>query len=357
MGKNNIKILLLLVLIYQGYCTACKENYHELNFSKFPNTVNLKGKAVGIKEVIKGCFPNCYDSLLILTSVQGYYKQILLYNLKSFKYLGSAAKLGRGPHEISFPGHIVINKKTGLIWCQDLGKRLLWKFEIDSILANPNYFPDVKSEMPGILAILQLEVYSDSVFSFTGNNPDTLISFFDLQGNIINHLQIENRINLYSIADLSFETKNLMAYYLYAINRKNGRIAIIYNFSDVIVFLDKNGNIIRKLNGPGSTNQIPEYGNANKIMTNSLIESDDNYVYCLYKNKKRCDEITGMIPNNPIELNVYNWNGEPLLKIFFDHPVQTFTIDHINKRIITFSPDIDDLMIYEFSMEKLLNKK
>ncbi len=356
MIKDNLRILLFLILIYQLVITACKENPKEVSFSKFPITVNLKGKAVGIKERFKGCFPNCYDSLLILTSVQGYNKQVLFYSLNSFKYLGSAISIGRGPREITSPGHIVIDKRKGIVWCQDLAKRMLWRFEIDSILANPDYFPEIKSEMPGIIAILQLSVFNDNIFSYAGNNPDTLISFFNFHGKTIDSLKIENKIKLYKSKELTFETKNLMAYYLFVINDKSGRIAIIYKYSDVIVVLDRNGNILKKILGPGRTNQIPEYGNANQIMTNSLIQSDDKYIYCLYKNKKRNDDLTGMIPNYPNELNVYDWDGVPGLKIILDHPVQTFTIDYKNNRIITFSPDVDDLMVYEFSIDRILNK-
>lgn len=344
---------IILSLIFLS--VACKKNQTDYHFSKFPNTVNLTGNPIRINNQFKGCFPNCLDSLLILTSIQGLKKQVLIYNLNTFNYLGNAINLGRGPNEISSIGHIIIDKNKRIIWCQDLVKRSLWRFVIDSILLKEDYFPLYSSKIPDIPALLQLGTYNDSIFSFTGNDPDKLISFFNFQGEIIDTLNIENKINLYQSNELSYETKNFTAYYTYLINEITGRIAIIYKFSDVIVILDKDGNIIKKLFGPGHINQIPDY-HSNQIITNSVSICDNDYIFCLYRNNKLFDD-TDIRPIFSNEINIYSWDGEPLLKIHCDHTIMTFTIDHENERIITFSPDMDELMSYDFPIKKILSNK
>ena len=353
MTLHNIFITNLLILNLLN--TSCSQESNKLYFSKFQNTVYLKGDQINLKYKIKGCLPNCYDSLLILTSAQGYNKQVIIYSLKDFKYVASTITPGRGPDEISFPGHIIINKNRGLIWCQDFGRKILWKFDLDSIINKDKYFPDYKINTPDILAIMQLDLYNDSIFSFNSNNPSYFVSFFNENGNIIDTLNVPSQACIYNNEQLSPETKTLMAYYIYTINPKTGRIAIIYMFSDIIQIIDSRGNLLKELHGPGTTDQIPEYANSQQIITNSLVYSDKNYIYCLYRNRRRWDEVTGMIPQFGKEINVYSWDGKPILKIILDHSVMAFTIDNKNKRIITFSPEIDELLSYKFNIDEIIN--
>lgn len=348
MNNSKSRILVLLIVLSLGLFNSCKEKTSDIKFSKFPKIVTLKGKPVGLEEKFKGCLLNCYDSLLILTSVQGSSHPILIYNLNSFKYLASAINIGRGPKEIINPGFIILDKKNGYIWCQDLAVRSLWRFSIDSILVNSHYFPTIKGHLPDFPVPLQLDVNNDTTFSFIGNDPTLLIQFFDTTGTIIDSLSIHNKLKIYKTENLSFETKNFIAYYNYLMNKQTGEFCIIYNRSDIIAILDSKGNIKKIIRGPGRVDQVPEYGNSEQIITNSLVQSDEDYIYCLYKNQKRYDDLTRVIPNYSNRINIYNWKGDPVYQVVCDYKVLTFTIDRSKSRIITFSPDIDDIVIYDF---------
>ena len=102
---------------------------------------------------------------------------------------------------------------------------------------------------------------------------------------------------------------------------------------------------------PDKTNQIPNYSDQNQIITTTFIKSDDDFIYCLYKNKLPFDKKTGMFSTYANELNIFNWEGDPLAKLVFDHPVQTFTTSRENNKIITYAPDIDELVEYDFQFD------
>jgi len=87
-----------------------------------------------------------------------------------------------------------------------------------------------------------------------------------------------------------------------------------------------------------------------QIMTNTLIKSDNDFIYCLYKNKPLIDEKTNL-PVYTNKINVYNWSGNPVAQLNFNHPVQTFTIDRKNNKIITYAPDMDSFMVYNYPDE------
>jgi hypothetical protein len=292
-----------------------------------------------------------YDSLLILTSIRGSDNQIYIYDARTFKYLATAGKIGRGPGEISSVSYAILDDKNGYIFYQDMARHLIWKFEIDSILKNASYLPKMSIPIPKVVALIYFDIYDDKLFSFLSNKPGKLISFFDNNGNTIDSIDIADKINLYDPSKISFESKNYMAYYFYAINNSKKRIAIVYTRSDVIVFLDMNGNILKRVYGPGKTNQIPNYYDQNQIITTTFIKSDDDFIYCLYKNKLPFDKKTGMFSTYANELNIFNWEGDPLAKLVFDHPVQTFTTSRENNKIITYAPDIDELVEYDFQFD------
>jgi hypothetical protein len=286
------------------------------------------------------------DSILTLSSIRGSNHQIQLYDLKTFKFLASNGIIGRGPGEITQESYTCYYNK--ILYYQDMAKHKLMAFNVDSIVKFPNYKSKRYIEMPNVPFLIYFDSYNDTIFSFGSNKENTLVSFFNSKGELIDSMDIMDKSPLYNSDDLSFESKNYMAPFLYTINKSRKIIAITYATSDVVKFLDLNGNILKVLYGPGDLIHIPEYGNLEQKMTNTFVKSDNDFIYCLYQNNLLLDEATGFSPIRTNLLNVYSWSGIPVAQLVLNHPIQTFTIDRKNKKIITYAPDVDAFEVYQY---------
>ncbi|MBW6479893.1 MAG: TolB-like 6-bladed beta-propeller domain-containing protein [Bacteroidales bacterium] len=329
---------------------SCREKDVDLVFNQFPKTINISGKPIGIKEIMRGGFPTYLDSLIILRAIKESGNVLYIYNRNSFDLIAKSIYIGRGPKEITLPGLISVDKENRLILCQDVMKRDLWKFRIDSILINPDYFPEEKSKLPNILSPFQIDPVNDSLFSIIDNNPLHLISFCNSNGEIID--TVPNILNIYNPKDLSRELLTLSAYYCYEKHPKSNRYAIVHHTSDIIAVIDSKGNLIRKIIGPSTTHQVPEYG-SNQIKTNLTTDADEKLFYCSYLNKPRRNDEDPLSLIYPVEINVFDWDGNPRAKLVLDTSISSFAVDYENDEILAFSADSSDLIIFRTKLSDL----
>lgn len=270
-------------------------------------------------------------------------KQIHLYSKKTFEYLGSAGKIGQGPGEIVVPlfSQMDILKKG--IWLYDAGKRQLDYFEIDSILHNKDYLFRKSVPVPSTKAISYYLPYNNELFAFTDQNPHIYISFLDTAGVIRDDLAIPNNSNVYDKDDLINESSLPLIYYHIALNNKRERAAIVYRFAKVVILVQNDGELIRKLEGKDEVFQIPSNDDINQIITYYIVDYDDEYIYCLYKNDKR---MNGDIPIYPREMHVFDWDGNQISKMSFDFNISSFKADLTSNTLYTYSPEANSFVLY-----------
>ena len=202
---------------------------------------------------------------------------------------------------------------------------------------------------------LQLSAFNDSLLAFSGVFPEFFVSFISTDGLIIDSLSVPSSGGLYNHEDMSFESMAYLSYYSFLINKVKNRIAIVYKYSDTIDIINFKGEVILRIIGPGRVNQIPDYKTVNPIMTNTITKSDEDFIYCLYKNNRRFDESSAFLPIYDNMMNVFSWDGKPLLQLRFNYPAATFSIDRRNNRIITYSPEVNGLVTYNLDFNRLLN--
>lgn len=333
-------ILLALVI-------ACQPKERSvIHFSEFKHSISLTGSRYELRHPISGCLMYNSDSLLILSSIRGSDEQIQVYNLNNFEFLASNGILGRGPGEITSVSFTCYNDKV--LYYQDIGKRKIMAFDIDSIISFPEYKCKKLVEMPNVLALLYFDIYTDNIFSFISPGENKSISFFNTKGEMIDSLRIVDKSYPYAIEEQTSETNLYMASFLFTVNRSLDRIAVAYTTSDVVNVLDLKGNTLKQLYGPGKLIQAPNYLNTKKILTTTLMKSDNDFIYCLYQNSAIFDKETGSIPVRTNKINVFSWEGAPVAQLSFNHPVQTFTIDRINGKIVTYAPDVDAFEVYDY---------
>ena len=173
--SKSYRFLILIFGIISIPFAFCLSQQKEIRFTKFPQTFQLKGTRVNIKEIFRVGMVSVYDSVLIISNTAESENQFHIYNRKSFKYLGSAGKVGRGPNEIVNPGLAVLDSKKGLFWFLDFGSRKIWKFNIGKMVKVRNYLPESFAPMPNVFVIVFYYPFRDNLFSFIENDPKKLI--------------------------------------------------------------------------------------------------------------------------------------------------------------------------------------
>jgi len=343
----KIRYIIFLSILILVSCTKKSENY----FSSFKTIINLHGERINLEIPFKDGSLYLYDSLIIFTNTLYKNRYIHLFDRKGLKYLTSSGLIGRGPGEIINPFFAIPDNKRGIIWCMDHGRREILKFPIDSIMINPDFLPSFGLPVPAQkYIIIHYEPYNDELFSFYDDDPDILISFFNQKGEILDSLQIENKIEILKQSDPAVN-QNIVSY-IYKFHPLKNKIAIAFRFSDILAVVDNKGNIINIIQGPDKINQIPDYSNPDLIVTYFDVVTDAKYVYCLYnEEKKQIMSTSGnRIPTLPKKLHVFDWEGNPIAQINFEFSVCSVVIDRCYKRIITFSPEIGDIVCYELPL-------
>jgi len=350
--RKSYRFLVVAFGLVSILSNPCKSQSTEIRFTKFPQTFQLKGTRVNIKEIFRVGMVSVYDSVLIISNTAESENQFHIYDRKSFKYLGSSGKVGRGPSEIVNPGLATLDSKKGVFWFLDFGSRKIWKFNIERMVKVRNYLPESFVPMPNVFVILFYYPFRDNLFSFIENDPKKLISFFNEKGEILDSLAIPDKINFYKPEELKLALRDYNPYYLYTFHPSLGKAVIANRFSDILVIIDLKGNILRKVYGPNNNNQVPNPANNDLIKTYyNTISSDDNFIYCLYLNKKSLNE--QQVSNSPNKILVYNWDGKPIAEINLEFTTGSFVIDKGNNRIVSYSTQVDDLVYYDLPKLKM----
>jgi hypothetical protein len=84
------------------------------------------------------------DDCLFISDYKSTGCHIHLFGKDTFNYLASTAEAGQGPGEITRMGHIGMDEEHHVFYVSDHGKQQIFSYELDSVLANPFYRPEVK---------------------------------------------------------------------------------------------------------------------------------------------------------------------------------------------------------------------
>jgi hypothetical protein len=144
----------LLSWLLIAICWSCsRDTQTEKYQNERNNVVNVREKVKEIKidedDVVIGGSVRLYtlDNYLIISDHKPMDKLIHLFDKNRFTYITSIADRGQGPDEITNMGHIATNDTAHEFYVSDNGKLVIFSYNLDSVLANPAYKPQIKMKM------------------------------------------------------------------------------------------------------------------------------------------------------------------------------------------------------------------
>ena len=341
-----MKLIYIIIIISSLlFLSSCKKNIGK-SFNKFPVSYTLKGKKADDNFIFKTGLVDVYDSLLIITSTPQTTQCIHVYNKNTFQHMISTGDIGKGPSEIINPGLGCVDKQNGIIWYRDMGRQKIWKYEIVKMLTEKNHKPVQFIPLPPGHFFIQFESSAMNTISFANTDENILISYFNQKGEIIDSLNVEDKICLYGRT--TEDSRKFILNYFYTDHPFKKLHAIAYRFADVFAIVGQKGNVISIVRGPDHFQQNPDYNKLDQTIAYSGIYSNEKFIYCLYSGKKRMEEKDGeMVVNQEKTLHVFNWNGEPVASVNLEYSAMSFDIDEQNNRLVTFAAETGGIVYYQ----------
>lgn len=209
------------------------------------------------------------DSFLIIGDRESLEHPINIFDKKTFKHIASFGAVGQGPNEITEMSDINFDAKSRNLYVNDLGKRCVLSFQIDSVIKDANYAPIEKYKLSSEHLPFDNHFLNDSLSYSVFMLPDEKdgYNYNDMTG-IINYSSGETNIKYYNREE--FHRKQ----YFLAVSFTDSLYAECNSLFDIISIFDLNGNLLRTIYGP-------QWGTDYLACFNRSIYTKD-YLFCHY---------------------------------------------------------------------------
>lgn len=252
---------------------------------------------------------------LLITDHRGYDKQIHVFDKNNFRHLASTAPMGQGPTEITILGTVATDEKRGKFYVSDHGKNKIFSYDMDSVLANPDYTPHVKLTMDNTNFPSEYEYINDTL----------CIGRTILPKGTNDYIPSVSRWNMQTgkIVSISYNHPDIKKKRITcASSQQYGLVAELYSNHDLLTISDFNGKLKCNVYGPewGGSTRNHYYGDGFFDKNNHLIVSysgGDNNTDAYY----------------PTRLLVFGLDGEYIKTLDVGYKINSMRYDNKTNRI------------------------
>ena len=348
----NMKLIGIFIAVI--FFISCNTEQDKKKFSQFPKTIQLKGETVKSRPFKSMDITGIVDSLLIISTMLSDY-EFYLFNKKDFSFIGKAGKTGRGPKELTSPVNGNIDKDINCLYSGDRSKLKLFRFDLNSMIQHKNYLPELYMELPEKFSLAnRINVINDSIVLGSGISKYSAC-LLNKEGKIIKKLGKvpERPENIDAIMHSNLYTRFL------TYNHDQRKLALGYFNFDKLKGFNLSGSLAFKKTGPDFIRAgHKDIRQPTKFKTAYHgLRSDNHYIYGLYSGRKaatRKPQSSSGIKNvYPKNIHIFNWKGNPLLKVILDQPIVDFIVDKDNQRLIGLAYKNKPFSFVVYDFEKI----
>jgi hypothetical protein len=308
--KNNTLLLLMVLFFFQ----ACKKDNQTNTFS-FPKEIKLV-----VKKEIKfdkiGPLINPSDLYIkndfLFISSSKTDSILYIYSLPELKYVNSYGRHGAGPNEFG----------ECFSFCMSSDSLIYFKG-----YSNPMQISSHKVDKNGLPVIQQKYKIKNAVLTnFTSVLTDSIFMYFDIDQLTIKQLSIKNGKIIRELKMPKDDHKEPFFYSNQGVLASNGRsIVYTYSYKKQIDIYDVNLSLKKSV--VWDHKQIkPTIGDFNNTVHEYLnIYAGQKYFYVLYSGMS--DASNSKTPQKNYSLEVYDYNGNPVVKYALEKIPVSFTVD------------------------------
>lgn len=320
----NKLLYFFLILICIG-CTSNTET--ERYWSKCAPTQNIKEKIkeIKIEDVLIGGTSRLYlmKDYLMIVDHASYDKQIHIFDKNSFKYITSIAPKGEGPNEITVIGNIGVNEQKGEFYVSDHGKLKIYSYNLDSVLTDSLYKPQVKTRM-------NADQFPDR-YQYINDTLCIGLIIVPIGVNDYTPHVAKWNINTGDIRLMKYEHPDITKKRIsYAVSIPCGLYAEAYRGNDLLTICNLDGHLKYNIYGPKwekESNSQTLYYRTVKFCKDKILASysgESGYT-------RKYGKLQG---NSPTKINVYDLNGHYIKTMETEYPIIDFIYDESKNRLI-----------------------
>jgi hypothetical protein len=313
------KLLFSVLLVAIG--CSCTHSETEKYQNKRDNVINVHEKVKEIKinddDVLIGGSIRMYtlDNYLIIGDHKPLDKLIHLFEKNEFTYITSIADRGEGPDEITNMGHIATNDTAREFYVSDNGKLVIFRYNLDSVLVNPTYKPQVKMKMNKGLFPIMYQYINDTLSMGQVMEP---IGNFDFNERVAKFNMNTGEITPVKYVHPELK-KNLVCF---AVSVKDSFYIECSHKYDIMTICHINGDLKYNVYGPNWTGEEDKLHHYQKV------------VFC---NNKIVASYSGMDWNggySPTQFLVFTITGDYIRTLETGYRIENYCYDKANNRII-----------------------
>jgi hypothetical protein len=323
--------------------SSCKQECREIHQHSRDLVVNVHDlvKPITIDSPLIGRYPDVSimdKYLLIYDHNTGENKLLHLFDKDDFTYVASTAIWGDGPGEFTKigMGDPAYDAAHRVFYAPALNKHKIFKFYLDSVLANPSYLPETK------LSLLA-PTKSTGVFYRFQYFSDTLCIGPFAKTNFIRHASKWNW-ETGTIRPLGYEYPDLYPRDIhFEASYKHKMYATAQTYYDLITLCDWNGSLLANIYGPQWKSHSDQ-----TIYYNGKLHFCGNKI------------LAGFIGVNwhenrfPLKLLVFDLKGKYLKTLDFGRKISNWCYDESKNRLI-LAFEADDLQFGYLNLSGLVD--
>ena len=336
-----LQILFTIMLLIIAGCGKRNEKKLEIVQSERGCIVDVSDKIMSIKTdyVIGKVFLYIIDDILLTEEFYPKGEKVdHLFDLNTFRYITSTGVLGRGPGEITMPSGILVDREKRVFWQLDVGKKVLHKFSLDSVLSDEMYLPGTSVKLVDTLLLVWYGFLNDSIALGKAIEPFSGSPFVTMAMTKFN-------INTGEITRFGYENPGVKGRYTnsyFDMSVKDGIYVNSYPFKDLMTICDLDGNLKCNVCGPGWDD--PEKDD-NSYFFDAVIHN--NRIFASYLGSSRII-VQGNIQRGayPRSIIVFGLDGSYKKTIDTGAEICSFCIDEKHNRIIAYFNDREEPLGY-----------
>lgn len=346
-----------IILFSSILCIACSnntkntyDNVTRISYNDFNEIQTLKGVIHNLDSTILR--PNqlkIFDTLLAVITKKE--KHILrLCGLHSGIEISSGIEIGQGPNDLLLPNFVNNNSKDTIL-LSDRMKSVIVGYDINKFIKDK--YPkavkrvSLKHEVFGNIEIL------NKGFIAPAFQNSFLFNVYDGNGNITDSIGTYPHTGV----DYSSMEQLVMFGFNFATNGSN-RIAVCYNWTDLIDFYNEDGVLLKRLHGPDHFMSLfKEKRRANTVgATRVKGQTWDAYfvpmcigdeLWVVYSGAK---DLESNFSDYKKRILTFGWDGTPHRILELDRGIIAFDVDIPSKKIYAISPT-PEYHIVEYSYQ------
>ncbi|MDR1169928.1 MAG: 6-bladed beta-propeller [Prevotellaceae bacterium] len=310
---KKISYLLIPVIFWGCNYSTETEKYQNKRDNIFH--VQEKVKEINTEDVLISSLARLYivHDYLIISDHHSTDKLIYIFDRNNFHYIGNAVDRGQGPGEIANMGHIAASE-DGRFYITDHGKQKIFSYNIDSVIANPLYMPDVKMTLNVELFPDKYQYINDTLSMGLVIKP---IGNSDYKPYVAKWNMNTGHIELMKYEHPGIDNKKRIGF---AMSLENNIYIEYHYYHDLMTICSLDGDLKCNIYGPSWN--IPKVYNYRKVVFCG------NRILASYSGERNFQV------RFPTKFLVFNMEGDYIQTLETGYNISDFCYDKDNNRII-----------------------